>query len=91
MLSQGKAPLQDRIAKAREKIGRKKGTERLLTSDIRAYTQRIRRLQGRIGGLQRRQATVEADLAPSAPSSSSSRRGCAPSVRGSSGCAPGCA
>ena len=63
MLSSGQQPLQERIEKAREKIGRKKGTERLLTSDIRAYTQRIQRLQGRIGGLQRRQATVEADLA----------------------------
>ena len=63
MLSSGQQPLQERIEKAREKIGRKKGTERLLTSDIRAYTQRIRRLQGRIGGLQSRQATVEADLA----------------------------
>jgi murein DD-endopeptidase MepM/ murein hydrolase activator NlpD len=62
MLSSGQQPLQERIEKAREKIGRKKGTERLLTSDIQAYTRRIRRLQGRIGGLQRRQATIQADL-----------------------------
>ena len=62
MLSQGSAPLQERIARTREKINRKKGTERVLTSDIAAYTKRIRRLQGDIGGLQRRQAAVQRDL-----------------------------
>jgi murein DD-endopeptidase MepM/ murein hydrolase activator NlpD len=54
--------LQERIDSTRHKIGKKKGTERVLTSDIAAYTRRIRRLQGRIGGLQRRQASLQADL-----------------------------
>ena len=62
MLSSGKPPLQQRIDAAREKIDRKRGTERVLTSDIAAYTARIRRLQGDIGGLQARQAKVQADL-----------------------------
>jgi murein DD-endopeptidase MepM/ murein hydrolase activator NlpD len=54
--------LQQRIDSTRHKIGKKKGTERVLTSDIAAYSRRIRRLQGRIGGLQRRQATLQSDL-----------------------------
>jgi len=62
MLSSGQAPLQERIERAQEKIERKKGTERLLSSDVQAYTSRIRRLQGRIGGLQQRQAALQADL-----------------------------
>ncbi len=56
------APLDDKIDRAREKIGRKKGTERVLTSDIEAYNRRIRRLQGRIGTLQARQSVLQADL-----------------------------
>ena len=62
MLSSGKVPLQERIAETREKIGRKKGTDKLLTSDIERYTARIRRLQGKIGSLQSRQAALQADL-----------------------------
>jgi murein DD-endopeptidase MepM/ murein hydrolase activator NlpD len=54
--------LQQRIDSTRHKIGKKKGAERVLTSDIAAYTRRIRRLQGRIGGLQRRQETLQSDL-----------------------------
>jgi murein DD-endopeptidase MepM/ murein hydrolase activator NlpD len=56
------APLGDRIAKKREQIGRKKGTERVLSTEISAYTSRIRRLGGRIDGLQRRQASLQVDL-----------------------------
>ena len=59
---QGPARLQEKIEKTREKIGKKKGTERVLTSDITAYTRRINRLQGRIGTLQRRQGELQADL-----------------------------
>ena len=59
LVSQGEVPLQERIDRAQEKIKRKKGTERVLTSDIAVYTRRIRRLQGDIGGLQRRQAAVQ--------------------------------
>jgi murein DD-endopeptidase MepM/ murein hydrolase activator NlpD len=54
--------LQQKIDATRAKIGRKKGAERVLTSDITAYSRRIGRLQRRIGGLQRRQASLEADL-----------------------------
>jgi len=54
--------LQDRINRARDKIGRKRGTERVLTTQISSYNRRIRRLQGRIGTLQTRQQRVQADL-----------------------------
>src|SRR3712207_3631567 len=60
--STGQGQLQQRIDAAREAIERKKGTERVLTSDIAAYTAKIRRLQARIGGLQRRQASLQTDL-----------------------------
>jgi murein DD-endopeptidase MepM/ murein hydrolase activator NlpD len=56
------APLQNKIETARGKIGRKKGTERVLTSDIAAYSRRINRLQRKIGGLQTREQRVQADL-----------------------------
>jgi murein DD-endopeptidase MepM/ murein hydrolase activator NlpD len=54
--------LQQRIDRARAKIGAKKGTERVLTTQISAYNRRIRRLQSRIGTLQARQQRVEVDL-----------------------------
>jgi murein DD-endopeptidase MepM/ murein hydrolase activator NlpD len=54
--------LQQKIDATRAKIGKKKGTERVLTSDIATYSRRINRLQNRIGGLQRRQASLQADL-----------------------------
>ncbi|CAA9514716.1 MAG: Membrane proteins related to metalloendopeptidases [uncultured Solirubrobacteraceae bacterium] len=54
--------LQQRIDRARDKIGRKKGTERVLTTQISGYNRRIRRLQGRIGTLQTRQQRVQVDL-----------------------------
>jgi murein DD-endopeptidase MepM/ murein hydrolase activator NlpD len=54
--------LQSRINEARKKIGRKKGTERVLTSQITGYTQRINRLQGRITTLSTRQERIQADL-----------------------------
>jgi murein DD-endopeptidase MepM/ murein hydrolase activator NlpD len=54
--------LERKIRSTQGKIGRRKGTERLLTTEISGYTRRIVRLQGRIGGLQRRQAAIEADL-----------------------------
>jgi peptidoglycan DL-endopeptidase CwlO len=55
--------IQNKIDTTQGKIERRRGTERVLTTQISAYTQRIRALQGRIDGLQRRQAAVEADLA----------------------------
>jgi murein DD-endopeptidase MepM/ murein hydrolase activator NlpD len=54
--------LQARIAEAREKIGRKKGAERVLSSEIAGYTRRIGRLQGRIRTLSTRQERIQADL-----------------------------
>ena len=60
--SLGQGNLDEKIDRAREKIGKKKGTERVLTSDITAYTRRIRRLQGKIGSLQSRQQTLQSDL-----------------------------
>jgi len=54
--------LQQRIDRAREKIGRKKGAERVLTTQISGYNRRIRRLQRRIGTLQTRQQRVQLDL-----------------------------
>ena len=56
------AQLQRKIDIAREKIGRRKGTERVLTQDITGYNQRIGRLQTKIGGLQTREARVQSDL-----------------------------
>jgi len=54
--------LQSRIDGARKKIGRKKGTERVLTSEIAGYTRRINRLQGQITSLQTRQERIQSDL-----------------------------
>jgi len=54
--------LQQRIDRARQKIGRKRGTERVLTTQISGYNRRIRRLQGRITTLQTRQERVQVDL-----------------------------
>jgi murein DD-endopeptidase MepM/ murein hydrolase activator NlpD len=54
--------LQRKIQATQGRIGRRKGTERVLTTQISAYTRRIETLEARIGRLQRRQATVQADL-----------------------------
>ncbi|MEY2442294.1 MAG: hypothetical protein QOJ46_1720 [bacterium] len=54
--------LQQKITKARAKIGRKKGAERTLTTEIAGYQRRIRALQGKIGTLQGRQHVIEVDL-----------------------------
>jgi murein DD-endopeptidase MepM/ murein hydrolase activator NlpD len=68
VLSEGASPqgklndIQKKIEATQGKIGRKKGTERVLTSQISAYTHRIGRLQAKIGLLQQRQATAQADL-----------------------------
>ncbi|MEJ7798226.1 MAG: peptidoglycan DD-metalloendopeptidase family protein [Solirubrobacteraceae bacterium] len=54
--------LQSRIDAARKKIGRKKGTERVLSTEVAGYQRRIRRLQGRITTLGSRQDVIESDL-----------------------------
>ncbi len=54
--------LQHKIETTQGKIGRKKGTERVLSSDIAAWTAKINRLQGRIGSLQSRESAIQSDL-----------------------------
>ena len=47
--------IEHKIEVTQGKIGRRKGTEHVLSPDIARWTGRIRRLQGRIGTLQQRQ------------------------------------
>jgi murein DD-endopeptidase MepM/ murein hydrolase activator NlpD len=54
--------LQDRIDTTRGKIGKKKGTERVLAGDIASYSRRINRLQARISTLGRREVVLQTDL-----------------------------
>jgi murein DD-endopeptidase MepM/ murein hydrolase activator NlpD len=54
--------LQHKIAVTGEKLGRKKGTARVLSSDIASYTRRINRLQSHISVLTRREVRIQADL-----------------------------
>jgi murein DD-endopeptidase MepM/ murein hydrolase activator NlpD len=61
VLSDG-APLSSRIDEKREQIESKKDKERVLTTTIAGYTQRINALQGDITELQTRQVRIEADL-----------------------------
>jgi murein DD-endopeptidase MepM/ murein hydrolase activator NlpD len=61
VLSDG-APLSSRIEEKREQIESKKDKERVLTTTIAGYTQRINALQGDITELQTRQVRIEADL-----------------------------
>ncbi|TML08064.1 MAG: hypothetical protein E6G41_03145 [Actinobacteria bacterium] len=53
------ASLSNKIQQVQGKIGRKKGTEQVLTSEISAYTSRIDRLQARITGLRTRESRVQ--------------------------------
>ena len=68
VLSEGSSPngrldsVQRKIDITRGKIGRRKGTERVLSTQIGAYSARIGRLQRSIGGLESRQQTAETDL-----------------------------
>ena len=57
--------IQNQIQRTQGRIGRKKGTERVLTTQIATYTGRIRRLQAQITKLQRRQASAQSDLTAS--------------------------
>jgi murein DD-endopeptidase MepM/ murein hydrolase activator NlpD len=54
--------LQQKIDTTRGKIGKRKGTEKVLASDIASYTNKIRRLQGSIATLQTREQRIQADL-----------------------------
>ena len=62
VLSDG-APLQSKIEEKRRQIERKKDRERVLTTTIRGYTERIDVLEGDIEVLQARQIRIETDLA----------------------------
>jgi peptidoglycan DL-endopeptidase CwlO len=68
LASEGASPssrlndVQKKIQATQGRIGRRKGTERVLTTQISAYSARIGALQARIGRLERRQAQVQADL-----------------------------
>jgi murein DD-endopeptidase MepM/ murein hydrolase activator NlpD len=54
--------IQKKIQATQGKIGKRKGTERVLTSQITTYNRKIGSLQARIGRLEARQAEVQADL-----------------------------
>jgi murein DD-endopeptidase MepM/ murein hydrolase activator NlpD len=62
-LPQGQAAsVQKKIEITRGKIGRRKGAERVLTSDIARWSSRINRLQGNITTLQTREQRIQSDL-----------------------------
>src|SRR3712207_3501640 len=54
--------LDSQIDRTRDRIGRKRGTEGVLASEIASWSRRIGRLEASIGRLGRRQATLEVDL-----------------------------
>jgi murein DD-endopeptidase MepM/ murein hydrolase activator NlpD len=56
------ARLQQKIDETEKKIGRKKGTEKVLSTQVAAVSTKIDRLESRIDVLRGRQATVQADL-----------------------------
>jgi peptidoglycan DL-endopeptidase CwlO len=62
VLSDG-APLQSKIESKKREIEEKKGRERVLTTTITGYTERINLLEGDITVLQARQPRIETDLA----------------------------
>jgi peptidoglycan DL-endopeptidase CwlO len=62
VLSSG-SPISSRISAKKRQIAQKRGHERVLTTTISGYTQRINALQGDITTLQARQIRIEADLA----------------------------
>ncbi len=57
------APLTSRIEAKKRAIEKKKGRERVLTTTISTYTERINLLEGDITTLQERQLRIETDLA----------------------------
>src|SRR3954469_6004216 len=59
---QSLSKIEGKIEATRGKIGRKKGTEHVLASDIAAYSRRINRLQSRISTLGRRETVLQTDL-----------------------------
>ena len=58
----GSGQLQHKIEVTQGKIGAKKGTERVLSTDIARYSQRIGSLQSQVDALQQRESRVQSDL-----------------------------
>jgi peptidoglycan DL-endopeptidase CwlO len=56
------ASLSNKIQQVQGQIGRKKGTERVLTTEISAYSARISRLEARVTRLRTRESAVQASL-----------------------------
>jgi chromosome segregation ATPase len=54
--------LQRRIDRARGQIGRKRGSERVLSTEIARYSRRLDRLEGRITTLGARQGRIQSEL-----------------------------
>src|SRR5688572_14869070 len=54
--------LAEKIDRTRDEVQRKKGTERVLSSDIAEYSEKIGGLQDKIGTLQAKQSRIQADL-----------------------------
>jgi murein DD-endopeptidase MepM/ murein hydrolase activator NlpD len=55
-------PLPEKLKDARERVERKRGKERVLSTDISRYGVRIRSLQGEIRSVARRQARLEVEV-----------------------------
>jgi predicted nucleic acid-binding Zn-ribbon protein len=53
--------LQQRIDRARGRIGSKRGTERVLSGEIAGYSRRLDRLEGKITTLGARQTRIQTD------------------------------
>ena len=62
MHSAAKPTLRERIETKKRQIEARKGKEQVLSTTISGYTERIRRLQGDIGALQRRQIKIQTAL-----------------------------
>lgn len=56
------AQLGSKIAKTQAKVNAKKGTEKVLTRDITAYTTRVNALESRLKTLSAKQSTIDKDL-----------------------------
>ena len=88
--AQTAGPIQNKINHKESQIGVKRRHERVLTSDISAYTHRIDRLEGSISRLATRRRSCRPTSTPSARSSPRSSASCGPSACAWPGCAPGC-
>jgi murein DD-endopeptidase MepM/ murein hydrolase activator NlpD len=58
-----KADVDQRLERARERLERARGRERVLTKEVQGYTDRIRALEARLAPLRERSARLDAELA----------------------------